>query len=105
MLKESFKSTLVKYLCLSAALIIISPAQVNGLHPFGMAAYTALVFAGCSAPLLALPLIAGSFIGNPDWIGAAATALGAGIIIAADYLMARKKRSYGIVIMICLCIT
>ena len=105
MLKESFKSTLVKYLCLSAALIIISPAQVNGLHPFGMAAYAALVFAGCSAPLLALPLIAGSFIGNPDWIGAAATALGAGIIIAADYLMARKKRSYGIVIMICLCIT
>ena len=104
MLKENFKSTLIKYIMLSVILILISPAQVNGLQPFGLGAYMALVFAGCNAAVLVLPLAVGCFIGSFDWISTAAAVLGAGITVAVDYFLTRQKRPYGIVIMICLSI-
>lgn len=105
MIKNNLKNVVFKYLALSAVLLIIAPAGINGLHPFSAAAYAALVFSGCNAAILAVPLVAGAFIADLSFVSAAASALGAGILIAADYFLSRQKKKYGLVVMICLAVT
>lgn len=102
--KNNLRNVFLKYVALSAILIITSAAEVNGLHPFAFAVYAALVFSGCNALALAVPLVAGSFIPDLNFALTAATALGAGILVAADYFLARQKKKYGVAVMVCLAI-
>ena len=102
MVKNDIKKSLFKYSALSLILLAVSFAEINGLHPFALALFAALVFSGASSFVLLVPLSVGQFLACADWTVAAAGVSGAVLIAIIDFLLRRKEQIYGVAVMICL---
>ena len=102
MVKNDIKKSLFKYSALSLILLAVSFAEINGLHPFALALFAALVFSGASSFVLLVPLSVGQFLACSDWTVATAGVSGAVLIAIIDFLLRRKEQIYGVAVMICL---
>lgn len=100
MVKNNYKHEIIKYLVMSAIVLILSFAGINELYPFAIGAYVAAVFAGCSSFVLAPALVLGAFLRDFDWINAASVAVGAGVLIIAECLLSRKQKNFSVPLMI-----
>lgn len=102
MIKTNLKHCLLKYAALTLALVAIGPAEINGLCPFALAAYAAVVFCGANAFYMLVPLALSLFAALQPWQVVVSTVSGGAIIAVVDFFLRRQNKKYGVFSMICL---
>ena len=102
MIKTNLKQAVFKYFALSLLIVALCPAEINGLHPFAVAMFCAMTFAGANPFVLLVPLTVGQFLAGPDWAVSVSALAGAAIIAVTDFFLRKKFNSYGVAVMVCL---